>query len=76
MFGYGRREWRAGWDGWPYVDTISDANTVRASLRARSKVHAGGPIGVAAFDMGRLIGLGMAMADEVTPAGCARGWSG
>ena len=73
MFGYGRRDWRAGWDGWPYVDTISDANTVRAALRTRSKAHAGGPIGVAAFDMGRLIGLGMAMADEVTPAGVRDG---
>ncbi len=72
MFGYGRREWRSAWDGWPYVDTISDTNTVRAALRERSKVHAGGPIGVAAFDMGRLIGLGMAMADDVTPAWGAR----
>ena len=48
MFGYSRREWRAGWDGWVYVDTISDANPVRAALRERSKAHAGGPIGVAA----------------------------
>jgi branched-chain amino acid transport system substrate-binding protein len=73
MFGYGRREWRAGWEGWPYVDTISDGNRVRAALRERSRAHAGGPIGVAAFDMGRLIGLGMAMADELTPAGVREG---
>ncbi len=73
MFGYGRKDWRAGWDGWVYVDTISDANTVRARLRQRSKVHAGGPIGVAAFDIGRLIGLGLAMADEVSPEAVREG---
>jgi branched-chain amino acid transport system substrate-binding protein len=67
MFGYSRKEWRAGWDGWTYVDTISDGNTMRAALRDRSKAHAAGPIGVAAFDMGRLIGLGLAMADDLSP---------
>jgi branched-chain amino acid transport system substrate-binding protein len=73
MFGYGRRDWREAWDDWVYVDTISDSNVVRARLRELSKVHAGGPIGVAAFDMGRLIGLGLAMADEVTPAAVREG---
>jgi ABC-type branched-subunit amino acid transport system substrate-binding protein len=65
MFGYSRREWRAGWEGWPYVDTISDANPERARLRERSKAHAGGPIGVAAYDIGRLVGLALAMSDEL-----------
>src|SRR4051794_19909888 len=23
MFGYGQRDWRAGWEGWVYVDTVS-----------------------------------------------------
>ena len=73
MFGYSRRDWRAGWDDWAYVDTISDGNALRAALRQRSKAHAAGPIGVAAFDMGRLMGLGLALADEVTPAGRAGG---
>jgi len=68
MFGYSRKEWRAGWDGWIYVDTVSDANTMRQRLRVQSKAHAASPIGLAAFDMGRLIGLGMALADEVSPA--------
>jgi branched-chain amino acid transport system substrate-binding protein len=68
MFGYSRKEWRAGWDGWIYVDTVSDANAMRHWLRARSKAHAASPIGLAAFDMGRLIGLGLALADDVSPA--------
>jgi len=68
MFGYSRREWRAGWDGWVYADTISDANVMRARLREQSKALAASPIGVAAFDMGRLVGCALAMADDVTPA--------
>jgi branched-chain amino acid transport system substrate-binding protein len=73
MFGYSRRDWRAGWHDCAYVDTISDGNALRAALRQRSKAHAAGPIGVAAFDMGRLMGLGLALADEVTPAGVREG---
>ena len=26
MFGYTRRDWRAGWEGWVYVDGVSDEN--------------------------------------------------
>ncbi len=73
MFGYGRKDWRAGWDGWVYVDTISDGNQVRAALKEQSRAHAGGPLGVASFDMGRLVGLGMAMADDLSPAGVRDG---
>ncbi len=64
MFGYNRREWRAGWEGWVYVDTMSDANPVRTALREVSPTHAGGPIGLAAYDIGRLLGLGLALADD------------
>jgi len=64
MFGYGRREWRAGWEGWVYTDTLSDANPVRRALRERSPAHAGGPMGLAAYDIGRLVGHGLVLADE------------
>ena len=66
MFGYARREWRAGWDGWVYLDTISDENAARAALRVLSPAHAGGPIGVAAYDIGRLLGTAIALADDLT----------
>jgi len=66
MFGYGRRDWRAGWEGWVYLDTVSDANPVRAALREVSPAHAGGPIGVAAYDIGRLLGTALVLADEPT----------
>ena len=73
MFGYGMRDWRAGWEDWVYVDTISDANTARAALAALSPATAKGPIGVAAYDMGRLLGEGLARAAHLTPQGVRDG---
>jgi ABC-type branched-subunit amino acid transport system substrate-binding protein len=68
MFGYARPDWRAGFEGWVYVDTVSDANPVRANLRETSRRHAASPIGVAAYDIGRLLGEGLVLADDATPA--------
>ena len=73
MFGYGRRDWREGWDGWTYVDTVADDNRVRAALRETSKATAAGPIGVAAYDMGRLLAEAIAWAPSTTPAGLREG---
>ncbi len=66
MFGYARPDWRSGFEDWVYVDTVSDGNPVRAALRERSRMHAASPIGVAAFDIGRLLGEGIVLADERT----------
>ncbi len=73
MFGYSRKAWRAGWDGWVYVDTISDTNTSRLALREKDAALAAGPIGVAAYDIGRLLGLGLAMADDWSHAAVREG---
>ena len=73
MFGYAQKEWRAGWEGWTYVDTVSDANAERASLRERSPRSAAGPIGVAAYDMGRLLGEAFERATHLTRDGLRRG---
>jgi ABC-type branched-subunit amino acid transport system substrate-binding protein len=67
MFGYGRRDWRAGWEGWVYTDTLSDTNPARLALGEISRAHAGGPMGLAAYDIGRLVGLGLVLADEGDP---------
>ncbi len=68
MFGYARPDWRSGFEDWAYVDTISDTNPIRAELRERSRMHAASPIGVAAYDIGRLLGEGIVLADERTAA--------
>ena len=73
MFGYARRDWRAGFEGWVYVDTVADDNPVREQLRERSRHSAAGPIGVAAYDMGRLLGEGLARADHLTRDGLREG---
>jgi len=69
MFGYARRDWRAGWEGWVYVDTVSDDNRTRAALRQRSPRSAAGPIGVAGYDMGRLVAESVARAAHLTRTG-------
>jgi ABC-type branched-subunit amino acid transport system substrate-binding protein len=73
MFGYGQRDWRAAWDGWVYVDTVADDNETRARLRARSRASAAGPIGVAAYDLGRLLGEGIARSVHLTRDGVREG---
>jgi branched-chain amino acid transport system substrate-binding protein len=73
MFGYARKDWRDAWDGWVYVDTVSDANPERAKLRQRSARSAAGPIGVAAYDMGRLLGEALERAAHLTPSGVRDG---
>jgi branched-chain amino acid transport system substrate-binding protein len=73
MFGYTRRDWRAGWEGWVYVDSVSDDNRTRARLRERAPRTAAGPIGVAAYDMGRLVAEAVARAAHLTRAGIAEG---
>jgi len=69
MFGYQRRDWRPGWEGWVYVDTVADDNRSRAKLRARDARTAAGPIGVAAYDIGRLVAEAVARAAHLTRDG-------
>ncbi|MGA2521716.1 MAG: ABC transporter substrate-binding protein, partial [Acidimicrobiales bacterium] len=73
MFGYARKDWRAGWEGWVYVDSVSDDNASRAVLRERSPRSAAGPIGVAAYDMGRLVAEAAARAAHLTRQGLRDG---
>src|SRR5579863_961990 len=73
MFAYGRKDWRAGWDGWVYVDSVSDDNRSRAALREKSRRSAAGPIGVAGYDMGRLVAEAVARAAHLTRAGIREG---
>ena len=73
MFGYARRDWRAGWEGWVYVDTVSDDNVGRQRLRERSPRSAAGPVGVAAYDIGRLLGEAIARSTHLTSEGVKEG---
>lgn len=73
MFGYARPDWRDGWAGWEYLDGVADDNEMRARLREKSKRAAGGPIGCAAYDMGRLVGEAIARAGHLTRAGLKEG---
>ncbi len=73
MFGYARPDWRDGYAGWEYLDNIADDNQVREALRELSPRAAGGPVGCAAYDMGRLLGEAVARAEHLTRTGIAEG---
>src|SRR5262249_34880275 len=73
MFGYARPDWRDGWAGWEYLDGVADDNGMRERLREKSKRAAAGPIGCAAYDMGRLVGEAIARAGHLTRAGLKEG---
>jgi ABC-type branched-subunit amino acid transport system substrate-binding protein len=73
MFGYSQKEWRAAWDGWVYIDGVSDDNRVRAALRERSPRTSAGPIGLAGYDMGRLVAEAVARSAHLTRAGIREG---
>jgi branched-chain amino acid transport system substrate-binding protein len=73
MFGYQRKEWRADWEGWVYVDTLADDNPQRLALRERSRATAAGPVGVAAYDIGRLLGEGLVRCQHLTRDGVREG---
>jgi len=71
MFGYARPDWRDGYAGWEYVDTVADDNQTRAALRERSRRAAGGPVACAAYDIGRLLGEALVRCEHLTRAGIA-----
>jgi ABC-type branched-subunit amino acid transport system substrate-binding protein len=73
MFGYTRRDWRAGWEGWVYVDGVSDENSARARLATLAPKTARGPVGVAAYDIGRLLAEGVARSAHLTRTGLKAG---
>jgi len=73
MFGYAQRDWRAAWDGWVYIDTVSDENPMRLALREHDRATATGPVGVAAYDIGRLLGEAIVRGDHLTRDGVREG---
>ena len=73
MFGYTRRDWRAGWEGWVYVDGVSDENAARARLAEKAPKTARGPVGVAAYDIGRLLAEAVARSAHLTRNGLKEG---
>jgi ABC-type branched-subunit amino acid transport system substrate-binding protein len=73
IFGYVRPEWRDAWADWEYVDTIADDNESRRRLAALDPAAAGGPMGTAAYDLGRLVGLAAGRADRIDRAGLREG---
>jgi ABC-type branched-subunit amino acid transport system substrate-binding protein len=69
LMGYLRPEWARGWEGWTYVDTVSDANAIFGDLAARMGGGAPSAPLLAGFrDIGRLIAEGIARAPYRAPS--------
>ncbi len=71
IYGHHSPEAAKVWEGWTYCDTFSEENSRYATLSSRA-VAAGrtaGPGAAGAFDMGRLMGEGLALAHPLTRAG-------
>jgi ABC-type branched-subunit amino acid transport system substrate-binding protein len=75
IYGYHDPVWARGWEGWTYVDTVSDANPRYRSLAddARAAGHGGGPTAAGAYDLGRLLAEGIARARSATRAAVTAG---
>jgi ABC-type branched-subunit amino acid transport system substrate-binding protein len=71
MFGYARPDWRDGYAGWEYIDTIADDNVTRRGLRELNRRVAAGPVPCAGYDIGRLLGEALARCEHLTRAGVA-----
>jgi ABC-type branched-subunit amino acid transport system substrate-binding protein len=71
MFGYARPDWRDGYAGWEYVDTIADDNVARQQLREIDRRVAGGPVSCAGYDIGRLLVEALTRCEHLTRAGVA-----
>jgi ABC-type branched-subunit amino acid transport system substrate-binding protein len=71
MFGYARPDWRDGYAGWEYTDTISDDNVMRQQLREVNRRVAAGPVPCAGYDIGRLLAEALTRCEHLTRAGVA-----
>jgi ABC-type branched-subunit amino acid transport system substrate-binding protein len=75
IYGHHDPEWARGWEGWTYIDTVSDANPRYRAFCAEAQAagHAGGPGAAGTYDMGRLMGEGIARARALTRVEIVRG---
>jgi branched-chain amino acid transport system substrate-binding protein len=75
IYGYADPQWAEGWDGWTYIDTISESNPRYVAFveAATAAGHAGGPGAAGIYDMGRLLAEGFARARALTRDEIVRG---
>ena len=76
IYGYADAQWARGWEGWTYMDTVSETNPRYAALTAAAAEagHGTGPGAAGAYDMGRLLAEAIARAHGVTRAAIAEGF--
>jgi hypothetical protein len=74
MFGYAYPEWTRVWEGWTYADGVADDNQLLTHLRSQLGADASpGPGTAAAYDLGRLVAVGVGRAVHLTRDGVRDG---
>ena len=75
IYGHHDPSWALGWEGWAYIDSVSDANARYRALQAAATAdgRTAGPGQAGAYDMGRLLAEGVARAHHLTRAEIAHG---
>ena len=76
IYGHADPQRARDWEGWTYMDTVSEANPRYAALTAAAAAagHGTGPGAAGAYDMGRLLAEAIARAHGVTRAAIAEGF--
>jgi ABC-type branched-subunit amino acid transport system substrate-binding protein len=73
MFGHLHVDWRPDFEGWTYVDAFDEDNPVRQRLQETLGFAVDQPGPASAYDMGKLVALGLTHAPSMTREGVRDG---
>ncbi len=75
IYGHHDQAWARDWEGWAYIDTVSEKNPVYAALCAASDAdgRTSGPGQAGVYDIGRLLAEGLAQSHPLTRVDLMKG---
>ena len=75
IYGHHDSSWAKDWEGWAYIDTVSEGNPVYAALcdAAKADGRPSGPGQAGVYDVGRLLAEGFAQSHPLTRVDVMKG---